>query len=100
MKEIKYKDFSIKTALEDVITIDNFHQYNLFIFDNKGKYVTTIYRTEVCYDDVISLHSEDENLAKLALKNISHNRMYQARVLLDIPHHREILAQSLHDQLT
>ncbi len=98
MKEIKYKDFSIQTSLKDEITIDNFHQYDLFIFDNKKKYVTTIYRKEVCYNDVINLHSGDESLAKSALKNISHNRMYQARVLLDITHHHEILEQSLHDQ--
>ena len=79
MRTIKYEHFTVKCALEEPVTTDNFWKYNINIIqykDNKFEDIVIIPRTVLCKYDVEALLSGNEEEAQRGLDHIISNMEY------------------------
>ena len=84
MKTINYKNFTVRCALEEPVTIDNFWKYDINITqykNNKFENIMIIPRTFLCMYNVEALLSGNEEEAKRGLDNIIKNMEYNINEL-------------------
>ena len=83
----QFSTFSLRSSFpEDTeVTVDNYYRYNCEVYDKEGKFISMMYKSELCKNQVEAFVNGDEHQVRSAIQgylNGNYSRLNDIKALL------------------